>query len=239
MTDVVKACVFDFDNTLLLSEACKKRTLSEVCQKYDGGLEVLAGVHTDSRTAPPGVTVTRYTIFKSVAEGLIARGSVPGETDSEAFGARLCDTFSTLLEERLPQAEEVAGATAMLQHLQKAGVPCYVNTATPLEPILRLIDLLGWRGYFREIFGAPATKLDNLVAAATCHELSPAQVVHVGDGDNDCRAARDFGCAFVGVVLPDGHNEFTGPCRAVVSDMHGACRVICDLAQIGLPQDAN
>ena len=40
----VRAVSFDFDNTLLLSEACKFATMREVCAKIDGGTEALAAV---------------------------------------------------------------------------------------------------------------------------------------------------------------------------------------------------
>ena len=60
----IARCVsFDFDNTLLLSEHTKMKTMEEIVSKYDGGLEVLESVPRDSRVAPPGVKVTRYTIF--------------------------------------------------------------------------------------------------------------------------------------------------------------------------------
>ena len=51
----VRAVSFDFDNTLLLSEACKFATMREVCAKIAGGTEALAAVPTDARSAPPGV----------------------------------------------------------------------------------------------------------------------------------------------------------------------------------------
>ena len=66
-------------------------------------------------------------------------------------------------------------------------------------------------------------------ALATIAGLAPSEIVHVGDGDNDCRAAHEFGCAFIGVDL-DGDATFSAPTHAVVRDMHGACAEICKLA---------
>ena len=112
-----RAVSFDFDNTLLLSEACKHATMREVCARHEHGVEVLATVPHDSRTAPPGVTVTRFTIFDGVARGLVERGVTPPAGVSESdFGAHMCREFSALLEQRLLQADEVPGATALLKH---------------------------------------------------------------------------------------------------------------------------
>lgn len=236
-------CVsFDFDNTLLLSEHTKVLTMREIVSVYDGGLDVLETVPRDSRMAPPGVKVTRYTIFEGVARGLIARGTnPPDETDAVSFGAKMSEQFSTVLQERLVQAREVPGATALLEHLAAHGIACYVNTATPQEPIDLLVDALGWRSRFRRVLGAPGTKVENLAAAAAAEGLSaPLELVHVGDGDNDCKAARDFGCPFVGIALdpalggsgtPGG--GFTAPCHTVAADLAEAARPLCAL--LGLP----
>lgn len=242
-----RAVSFDFDNTLLLSEHTKFQTMREVVAPYEGGLAVLETVPHDSRTAPAGVKVTRYSIFEGVARGLIERGSAPPEeTDAVTFGAKMCDTFSTVLQGRLLTAQEVPGATALLAHLTAHGVPCYVNTATPQEPIDELIDALGWRPRFRKVLGAPGTKVENLMAVSTAEGLvAPAELVHVGDGDNDCKAARDFGCPFIGIALdvalggsgaPGG--GFSAPCHVVASDLSAATAPLCTLLGIPLPAAA-
>ena len=215
--------------------------MREVCAQHDGGLEVLSTVPYDSRTAPQGVVVTRHTIFAAVAKGLLARGVTPPPgTSSGSFGEHLCNEFSALLEARLLCADEVRGATALLKHLAAHGVPCYVNTATPQQPIDKLVDALGWRRYFRTVLGSPGTKLSNLAAIAADAGISGAELVHVGDGDNDCKAAAEFGCRFVGIVLdpasggngkPDG--GFTRPCAAVGCNLEELAPRLCTM--LGLP----
>ena len=233
----IRAVVFDLDNTLMLSEKCKFDTMREVVGRYDGGLEVLETVPNDSRTAPPGVSVTRHTIFEGVARGLHARGVRGGqeEESAEAFGKRLCDEFSALLDERLPQALEVAGAGIMLAQLNAAGLPCYVNTATPQEPAERVVTQRDWMRHFRAVLGAPGTKEENLAAAAAAEGLTSQDIVHVGDGNNDCVAAHTFGCRFIGVVLDGGSGSFTAPVLHTVQDMHGARDKLFELAGVAPP----
>lgn len=291
-----KAAVFDFDNTLLLSEQCKANTIREIVSEYEGGLEVLEGVPQDARFVPAGVVVSRHTIFRDVAARLHARGVRPGAADesAEAFGVRMCDRFSELVQERLSQAAEVPGTTAMLQHLKAQGLPCYVNSATPQAPLERcvgwrllsmrwgpatplvcrmaflrhllcakrhdactsmcnslwpsthaacaccrsLVEALGWREYFVLVMGQPGTKTQNLASVAAREVVTSAQVVLVGDGNNDCCAAREFGCPFIGV-----HDEgaaapadaFSGPVHAIAKDMHQAGAMICALAELPPP----
>lgn len=234
----VACVVLDFDNTLLLSEQCKHDTMREVAAQFEGGLDVLSAVPTDSRSAPLGAVVTRHTIFAGLASGLHARGVRPGppSESSDAFGARMCSEFSQLLDTRLKVAAEVPGAVAALRHFNAHGLPCFVNTATPQEAIDQLVSDLGWGSLFAGVYGAPRTKVQNLeAAAAAVGGLPPARVVHVGDGDNDCRAAHAFGCSFVGIALDGGVGAFSAPVAAVVADMHGACAAVCALAQVPPP----
>ena len=64
--------------------------------------------------------------------------------------------------------------------------------------------------------------------------LLPEELVHVGDGDNDRKAAQEFGCIFIGVCDsadgPDG--KWAGAPFTLVSDMHAACAKICELAGV-------
>ena len=64
--------------------------------------------------------------------------------------------------------------------------------------------------------------------------------VHVGDGDNDCRAAAEFGCRFIGIALPPArggngkpNGGFSAPFDAVAIDMVEAAPRLCSL--LGIP----
>ena len=230
----VRYVSLDFDNTLLLSEASKFSTMREVCSRFEQGLDILSTIHTDSRTAPPGKIVTRFTIFSEFASLLSERGLHSGDETVEALGERLCTEFSQLVQTRLAEADEVPGAAEMLAHLGAQQVPCCINSATPVEPLVQLIDALGWSDHFRGVFGSPGTKVENLWLAARSMNLLPEEVVHVGDGDNDRKAAQEFGCRFIGVSDspggPDG--KWAGASFTVVSDMQAACAKICEYAGV-------
>ena len=65
---------FDFDNCLVLSERAKRSALEEIAGSFQNGLEVLSTIHTDSRSAPPGFSVSRDQIFRDFCAGLHERG---------------------------------------------------------------------------------------------------------------------------------------------------------------------
>ena len=85
--------------------------------------------------------------------------------------------------------------------------------------------------------GQPRTKLENLETIAELEQVLNRQMIFVGDGRNDCRAAEEFGCYFVGVmhtaethfVADDVESPFSPYVDCVVKDMHGACDRISQL----------
>ena len=233
-------CVsFDFDDTLLLSEKCKASTFDVIAARYEDGPQILAAIPRDARDIAPGQPVpTRHTICHALAAGLHARGVRPGPEgeNPEAFGTRLCDEFSQLVQQRLCEAEEVSGADAVLRHLSSHGIACYVNSATPQEPLDAIVRARGWHDLFAGVYGAtgsPTTKVDNLTKAAERQGIRPDELVHVGDGENDNLAAEAFGCRFIGVHAEGGSTRtFKAPVHELVADMWEAGRILCELAEI-------
>ena len=84
-----------------------------------------------------------------------------------------------------------------------------------------------------QTYGSPPGKVGNLERIAQREKLSPAELVHVGDGDNDCKAAAAFGCAFVGIQIkmskPDPTKHFSASAHALVPDQHAARGPLCHL----------
>lgn len=291
--------------------------LEGIAGSFHHGLEVLATLHTDSRTAPPGFAVSRQQIFRDFCVGLRERelplepspaccallqafraeveearaeakdsgdgqvveaGAAAPSDDKDASGADegaaedvdeeaaelarwLCAAYTSQVHARLSSREssaEVRGAGALLEALAAHGVPCYINSATPTPPLVQVVEALGWSRYFRQVLGGGGAddKRRNLEAIARAEGLGATQLVHVGDGDNDCRAAAAFGCRFVGVVtgradaaLPaagsagkrkrgdatrDATSCFSGPTCGVVSDMVEAGVVLAELLDVRL-----
>ena len=131
-------------------------------------------------------------------------------------------------------------------------MPCYINSATPQPPLVQVVEALGWSRYFRQVLGGGEAddKRLNLEAIAHAEGLGlgrATQLVHVGDGDNDCRAAAAFGCRFVGVVpgrtdaaalgkrkLDATSGPFSGPTCGVVNDMVEAGEMLAELLDVKL-----
>ncbi len=72
-----------------------------------------------------------------------------------------------------------------------------MNSATPEEPLHRVVVRRGWRPFFKDVLGRPRSKVDNLRAVLLREACSPSSLAFVGDSPRDRHAAAIVGCPFV------------------------------------------
>jgi phosphoglycolate phosphatase-like HAD superfamily hydrolase len=78
-------------------------------------------------------------------------------------------------------------------------MPLYVLSATPEEPLRRIVERRGWTGYFQDVLGRPGSKAEHLRAVLTREGIAGGDLLMVGDGKRDVDAARHVGTRFIGV----------------------------------------
>lgn len=115
---------------------------------------------------------------------------------------RLADAYNAICEEAQATCAEREGAGAALAALSKR-FPLYVNSATPEEPLVRIVRRRGWSGLFKGVLGRPATKVENLRSIAAVEKAGADEVLFVGDMSQDLEAAEAFGCRFAGLKSPE------------------------------------
>jgi phosphoglycolate phosphatase-like HAD superfamily hydrolase len=192
------ACVvFDFDGTLVDSNAIKRGTYYEVAARFGDVSalvdEVLGSVRGD-----------RAGILAEIVRRAEERGLLPGaQTPRQWFDEALAD-YTAICERRILACEPIPGALDALESLRERGCPLYVNSATPMEPLARILRRRGMDHFFRGIYGAPAPKVENLHSIRRETGLPWSALLVVGDGEEDRRAAEETGCQFFGVASPGG-----------------------------------
>ena len=122
----IRAVSLDFDDTLVESEAMKRRVLEDVARSC-GALDALATVDTDARVA--NKKVTRHTIFRDLCAAAPSAAAVGAEA--------LVRQFSDRCQTGIATAAEVPGASRLLRYLRDHGVPVFINSATPEDALRR------------------------------------------------------------------------------------------------------
>ena len=204
------ACVvFDFDGVLVDSNAVKRRAYGDIFAAAPGSVPVVESVLESDREDD------RFGVIRAILQGLSPEaGETPGQLD--LLVARYAERYNAICEEHAATCAEVRGATSTLAQLAQR-LPLYVISATPEEPLRRIVVRRGWSGYFRDVLGRPRTKLENLARVMQREGLEGRHIVFVGDGRRDLDTAREMGCRFVGVR--NDFNDFDPEGLTMVDDL--------------------
>lgn len=183
---MIQAFVFDFDGTLVDSNAIKADGYRHVAAAHRGG----AAIMEETRAAVRG---DRFAVFEAYAKRLAqAGGPVCAPADLAAHYTASVDTA-------VAASPEMPGASHLLRALRAAGRASFLSSATPLASLAKIVAARGWTAFFKSIHGAPARKPDTLRLILAAHGLAPAHVAVVGDGADDAAAAAETGCRFFAV----------------------------------------
>lgn len=165
------------------------------------------------------------------------------ESFPELFGDRwehARDVFYAELERaHLKMLAALPGSAEVLAHFDAAGVPMAVVSNKTSVYLHREVDHLGWRKYFKGVFGAGDLPRDKPAPDAVFRFLEGAglapgnDIWFVGDSPVDVEAAHASGCAPVFVrgaetELP----SFAMPPLAVIGD----CRALTSMGCIDNPE---
>lgn len=178
---MIRAVVFDFDGTLVLSNGIKRDGFFAIAADFPGGSEFIAGILANL----PG---DRYAIFSAFAERY------------SADGLALVSRYSDWCEDRIVHCPERTGAAALLNTLKRSHASVYVISATPPVPLRAIVKRRYPPDTFDGVFGGHGGKVRNLRAVLSGARLEAQEILVVGDGIDDYRAALTVGCAFAGVA---------------------------------------
>ncbi len=192
---MIKCVVFDFDGTLVDSNEIKRETFFAIAHPWDPSGMVVAEVFERWPAAD------RYKKTHKIAEGLISRSLLPKDSSVNQWAARLASEYTTQCESAIASCAEIPGASQSLSELADNGYLLFVNSATPGEPLRQLLKLRDWDHFFKAIYGSEASKADNLRTIALQTGTAPAEIVHIGDQDDDLQGAKQFGCHFVAMAV--------------------------------------
>ena len=191
---MIKCVVFDFDGTLVDSNEIKRDALFEVARPWDPSDEIVSEVFQRWPAAD------RYEKTRRIAKELIDRKLLPANCLLEDWAARLADDYTARCEAAIAKCSEMPGATTALEKLFEKDLLLFVNSATPAIPLRQLTDLRNWGHFFQAVYGAEATKAENLMNIARDSGTERTEMVHVGDQLDDQSGAEQFGCHFVAMT---------------------------------------
>lgn len=178
---MIRAVCFDFDGTIINSNSVKNEVLLSILGDTLRGKEKLNELQYLN---PP---LDRYEVFEEFAREF--------RWTEDNLEERIRD-FNFKLHNLMIKCSFMPGARKCLDKLSFHEIPLFINSATPETDLVKVVGDLSISNYFRGIWGRPSSKAENVERLLAQINLSPAEVLMIGDGKDDQEAAFEIGCNF-------------------------------------------
>ncbi|MEX2491426.1 MAG: HAD-IA family hydrolase [Nitrospirales bacterium] len=201
---MIGGIVFDFDGTLVDSNDIKLQTFYEVTKSHDPTGTIIAHILKQSPNKD------RYEIFQAFVQELFTKDGTVLPDNSAAFATQWAQDYTVTCEKAIAACDEVLGTSETFKWIFGQHIPIFINSRTPTATLKRLVTLRSLHSYITEVYGAPASKAENLRHIQNQTQAKSKDILFVGDSEDDREAALEVGCHFVGVVLR-GKSRFPSP----------------------------
>jgi len=191
--------VFDFDGVITIEgEGLKDRAWDELAS---GASKKFKKELKEAREKFSNGRGDRYDILKTVLE---KTGYPKGEIDwlSDLLG----DCYNGKVQYLVISTGMYEETPRTLERLVAEGHHLYINSATPEKAVKESCDRLNISKYFKEIFGMPPQKVENLERVSKIEKCDIEDIIFIGDGAGDLKASTDVRCKFIG--LANNYNQW-------------------------------
>jgi phosphoglycolate phosphatase len=208
---IIKCLVFDFDGVLVDSNALKRSAYFNIFATLGQIEEIVEGCLRENREGD------RFQIIGQLLQKLEAASFLNMKRRENELLTHYAEEYNTICEAHTVSCQEVPGVSACLPHLAQR-YALYINSATPEEPLRRVIQQRQWNSYFRGVLGRPCSKVENLRWIMKREGIDGRSIIFVGDGQQDLLAARDCSCFFIG--MRQESNDFDPQGLILVDDWY-------------------
>lgn len=212
----LRGVLFDLDGTLLDTAADIARALNRTLREY--GVDPLP-VGDVARMIGRGSPML-------IERAVTARNRAFSDADKSAMLERFSQHYGALEEEDESDAKAYPGVGETLRHLNEARMQVAVVTNKQHRFASALLHRLGLMQWIGVVVGGDTCERRKpdpqpLLFACQSLDVSPSQVLMVGDSINDVRAARAAGIPVL--CVPYGYNEGADPrllpCDAIIETL--------------------
>lgn len=181
---MVKAIIFDFDGVIIESFDIKTQAFRELFKKYHDQVDEIVEYHQQNGG------VSRYKKFEHIYNNIL---KMPLD---QSTLKELGQEFSDLVVEEIKKCPFVPGALEFIRERSKKS-RLFIASGTPEEELRSIVEARGLSGYFRGIYGSPATKSEIIKQILKNEKLTPEDAVFIGDTITDYREAEKVKVPFI------------------------------------------
>jgi phosphoglycolate phosphatase len=182
----ISVVVFDFDGTLVDSNALKREAYYEIFPPGERHRDVITKILETS------FEESRFVIIRKI---LAATGGAEG-AELEAAAQEMARRYGERVTLGAKLCPERRGAGEMLRSLSQ-NHRLYLSSTTPEPSLKEIVAHRGWTRFFKAISGHPRRKEDFILEILQAEGVAPRNVLVVGDGETDRVSAEKTGAHFL------------------------------------------
>ena len=188
---MIKVIIFDFDGTIIDSNRIKYEAFFRIFPRRKEIERIVKKVLNRYREE------TRFLIIKKILTELKKKGEI-NFNDLEREISIYVQKYNKIVEAEAIECHEIKGARESLKVLSERFI-LYINSTTPFYSLRRIIQKRSLTAFFKDIYGAPGSKIENLSKILKKEKIRGNEALIVGDGQSDLESAKKFGCKFIGI----------------------------------------
>jgi phosphoglycolate phosphatase len=188
----IKCVVFDFDDTIVLSEQMKQNAFYEISTKYkQQGIEY----YNNNISKKP----TREQYFKGLSQHIIEHSLVDNESSIYLY-TLLLDEFTQKVSENLKNSKELPNVTVFIEHLFNKGYKLYISSKSNEKDIIDTLKHKNLLKYFKGIYGLSNPKIEHFQHIQKLENIKGNEICFIGDSTSDYTTAYEAKCEFIGII---------------------------------------
>jgi phosphoglycolate phosphatase-like HAD superfamily hydrolase len=180
-----KVIIFDFDGVLVESVDIKDLAFKRLFKQYPQHLDKIMDYHLSNNAT------IRFEKFRYITERIL------GKRYDEEAEKSLSNKFSSLVFKSLVDCPYVPGAKEILD-CYWGKIPLYLASVSPADELDEVLEAKKLKRYFKRIYAVPWIKKEAIRDIINREDVSPKDIVFIGDSYEDFEAAQSTGIFFIG-----------------------------------------
>lgn len=180
-----KAIIFDYDGVLAESNEIKTDAFRQIFKDEEfEKVDKFVKYHKENEGVSRVEKIKFF--YKSILKNKILKKNIEIKAKE----------FSNIVQKKIVKCEKVKGSNEFLKKNFKK-INLFISTGTPEEEIIRILKKTNIYDLFKTVLGSPNTKKQHISFILKNNNLSPKEVVFIGDSKTDYCAAKSFDMDFI------------------------------------------
>lgn len=195
--------LFDFDGVLIESVGIKDYAFETLFKDHPEHLDEIMEYHLSNNAT------VRFEKFRYITENIL------GKRYNEETEKSLSKKFTSLVFRSLVDCPYVQGAKEILDFYRDK-IPIYLASRSPADELDEILEARKLKKYFKKIYAVPWIKTNAIRDIMDRENITPEEIVFIGDSYEDFKSAQSAGIFFIG---RDSGKSFHGASIPIFKDM--------------------